>query len=227
MQRESIGRTDTDQVLLIDSVEGAYLYEYGTRVLNVIVAAAVLVVALPLLAVLVMLICVDSPGAPIFRQRRLGVGGKPFWFYKLRTMYADAQQRFPELYRYCYEEAELATLQFKTPHDPRLTRVGSWLRRTSLDELPNFINVLKGDMNLVGPRPEIPEMLQYYRPDQLLKWSVRPGVTGLAQVYGRAYLAFQETIAYDLQYVRQRSFSIDLKILALTFWKVIRGVGAF
>ncbi|MCL4541030.1 MAG: sugar transferase [Chloroflexi bacterium] len=227
MQRESISGVDTEQKLLIDIVEGAYLYEYVTRALNVTVATVALVVALPFLIVLMVLVCLDSPGAPIFRQRRLGLGGKSFWFYKLRTMYADARERFPELYQYRYEEAEVATLRFKIPNDPRLTRVGSWLRRTSLDELPNFINVLKGDMNLVGPRPEIPEMLPYYRPDQHVKWSVRPGVTGLAQVYGRAYLAFQETVAYDLQYVRQRSLLLDLKILALTFWKVIRGVGAF
>lgn len=203
------------------------LYAVLARVLSVIVALVALVVTLPVFLVLLVIIRLDSPGPAIFRQERLGVHASRFRFYKFRTMYIDARERFPELYAYRYESSQLEQLRFKVKDDPRLTRVGAWLRRTSLDELPNLLNVLKGNMNLVGPRPELPEMLQYYRPEQMAKWSVRPGVTGLAQVCGRAFLRFQETIDYDLEYVRRRSMLFDVYILWRTVRQVLLGVGAF
>ena len=202
-------------------------YALAARIFSVVVALLVLIVALPIILALIVAIRLDSPGPAVFRQQRLGCGARPFQFYKFRTMHVDARRRFPELYAYRYSDEELQTLRFKLQEDPRLTRVGTWLRRTSLDELPNLFNVLKGDMNLVGPRPEIPEMLPYYTPAQMAKWSVLPGVTGLAQVYGRAFLRFQDTIAYDLKYVATQSFLLDLKVLWLTMWRVLRGVGAF
>ena len=117
-----------------------------------------------------------------------------------------AAQRFPHLYAYDYSDDELPTLYFKLADDPRLTRFGRHLRRTSLDELPNFINMLKGEMTLVGPRPEIPQMVRYYQPDQLAKFSVHPGLTGLAQMSGRNILRFEQTIALDLEYVGRAHF---------------------
>lgn len=202
-------------------------YAISARVFSVVVALIVLLVTLPIILMLIVAIRVDSPGPAVFRQQRLGQGARPFRFYKFRTMHADARQRFPELYAYQFDTETLGSLRFKMQEDPRLTRVGTWLRRTSLDELPNLLNVLKGDMNLVGPRPEIPEMRHYYAAHQLAKWSVPPGVTGLAQVYGRAFLLFQDTVTYDLKYVEERSFLLDLKVLWLTVWRVLRGVGAF
>jgi lipopolysaccharide/colanic/teichoic acid biosynthesis glycosyltransferase len=187
-----------------------------------------------------------SPAPRGDHRRRRDLFGKPFTLYKFRTMYADSRERFPELYRYEYEPGELHSMPIKvlvstkTPatgpgvqpaagllDDPRLTRVGRWLRRTSLDELPNLWNVLRGDMHLVGPRPDIFENIQYYEPQHLIKLRVRPGVTGLAQVQGRGNLSFHETNEWDVEYLRNRSVWLDLKILAKTLWVSIRGEGAF
>lgn len=203
-----------------------WLGEYGKRALDLVLTAVLIIATAPVVALLAIVVALDSPGPPIFRQRRVGRDGELFWFYKFRTMYTDARQRFPDLYAYDYTEADVDSMYFKLPHDPRLSRVGSWLRRTSLDELPNLLCVLKGDMSLVGPRPEIPEMVQYYRPEQLAKFSVKPGLTGLAQVSGRNVLRFQQTIACDLRYVARRSFWYDLGILVRTPLTVVLMIGA-
>jgi lipopolysaccharide/colanic/teichoic acid biosynthesis glycosyltransferase len=157
----------------------------------------------------------------------MGRDKKLFRFYKFRTMYSDAKDRFPKLYRYNYTDKQSKTLKFKLKNDPRLTILGKKLRRTSLDEIPNLINVIKGDMYLVGPRPEIPEMLKYYRKNQLLKFNVKPGITGYAQTNGRSFLTLQETISLDLKYLKEQSFSTDFKILLKTIIVVLRGIGAF
>ncbi len=117
-------------------------------------------------------------------------------------------------------------MKFKTEKDPRVPRWAIWLRRTSLDELPNLINVLLGDMSLVGPRPDIPEMMIYYTDAQKIKLNVKPGITGLAQVSGRGRLSFQETLKYDIEYVRNRSLLLDLKIIARTILAVFRRDGS-
>jgi lipopolysaccharide/colanic/teichoic acid biosynthesis glycosyltransferase len=168
-----------------------------------------------------------TPGHALFFQKRIGINGKLFGFVKFRTLYADARTRFPELYRYKYTEEELLQLKFKVPDDPRITPEGQWLRRSTIDEFPNFWNVLKGDMALVGPRPEIPEMLQYYDDGMLMKFTVRPGITGIAQISGRGRLGFYETVAMDVEYVKRRSFWFDLKIMAITLRKIILRDGAF
>lgn len=202
-------------------------YEVAKRALDIVVSLVAVIISLPVMLVLALLVRLDSPGPVLFRQQRVGRNGKLFTFYKFRTMYADARQRFPELYAYKYSDEEIQTMYFKVLHDPRLTRLGRHLRKTSLDELPNFLNVLKGDMTLVGPRPEIPEMLPYYTPEQLVKFSVKPGVTGLAQVTGRSVLRFQETIAADVRYCENRSFWFDIEILLRTVKTVVLRVGAF
>jgi lipopolysaccharide/colanic/teichoic acid biosynthesis glycosyltransferase len=236
-----------------------------TRVVDVVVSATALIVALPLLAVIAIVLKSDSPGPVLFRHVRIGENrrrrsvphpgrerrssdlfGRPFTLYKIRTMYADSRERFPELYAYRYDPEELHSMpikvlvSLKNPaegwgvqpaagllDDPRLTRVGKWLRRTSLDEIPNLLNVLKGDMHLVGPRPDIIENIRYYEKRHLVKLDVRPGVTGLAQVQGRGNLSFHETNELDVEYVRNRSVGLDLKILFKTMWASLRGVGAF
>ncbi|MEQ1848165.1 MAG: sugar transferase, partial [Nitrospira sp.] len=128
---------------------------------------------------------------------------------------------------YRYSPNELLDLKFKNDNDPRVTPQGRWLRRLSVDELPNFWNVLTGDMALVGPRPEIPEMLPYYKGEMLEKFLVRPGVTGLAQISGRGRLGFYETVDLDVSYVRNRSFLLDLRIMARTVALIILRDGAF
>jgi lipopolysaccharide/colanic/teichoic acid biosynthesis glycosyltransferase len=202
-------------------------YAVVKRVTDIVLGLIGLLISLPMMVVIAIVVRVDSPGPIIFRQVRVGVSGRPFFFYKFRTMHSDARRRFPELYAYRYTDAEIETMRFKILDDPRLTRVGRHLRKTSLDELPNFINVVLGDMSLVGPRPELPEMLRYYRPEQLTKFSVRPGVTGLAQIRGRGVLKFQDTIAADLEYVRTMRLKLDLTIMIRTAVVVVRRVGAF
>jgi len=154
-----------------------------------------------------------------------------FRFVKFRTMYVDSLERFPELCHRNYSKEEIETMSVKGTvkgtDDPRITRVGVWLRNLTLDELPNFWNVIVGDMRLVGPRPLPSEMLRYHRPDQMRKFTVRPGITGLPQINGRGRLSFQETIAFDLEYVQKKSVTLDLKIILITLWKVTSRDGAF
>jgi lipopolysaccharide/colanic/teichoic acid biosynthesis glycosyltransferase len=169
----------------------------------------------------------DSPGSAVFRHERVGMAGRLFRFTKLRTLYADAKRRFPHLYAYQYGPSQIEELCFKVPDDPRVTRVGKWLRRSTLDELPNFWHVLTGEMALVGPRPEIPEMLPYYTEEEILKFSVRPGITGYAQISGRGRLRFREMAKLDVEYVKERNFWIDLKVIWRTLYLIVRRDGAF
>jgi lipopolysaccharide/colanic/teichoic acid biosynthesis glycosyltransferase len=201
-------------------------YAFVTRTVDIILSLAVLIVFAPVMLLLAALIRADSPGPSAFVQQRVSRNGGTFRFAKFRTMYSDARERFPELYAYQYTESEISSMKFKLPNDPRLTRVGRWLRRTSLDELPNLFNVLRGDMALVGPRPEVPEMTDYYESHQLAKFVVKPGLTGLAQTRGRNILTFQQTIASDLEYVHTRSHWLDLQILLRTVWTVAVQFGA-
>jgi lipopolysaccharide/colanic/teichoic acid biosynthesis glycosyltransferase len=197
------------------------------RVAEMVVAAVLLLLTAPVIAAVAVVVKLDSPGPAIFRQARVGRHGRMFRFAKFRTLYADARLRWPDLYAYNYSAEQIAALHFKLRDDPRVTRVGHWLRKSTLDELPNLWNVLTGDVALVGPRPEIPEMLPYYDDDGLAKFSVRPGVTGLAQIRGRGDLSFVDTVAYDVEYVRTRSWRLDLEILLTTFRCTILRRGAF
>jgi lipopolysaccharide/colanic/teichoic acid biosynthesis glycosyltransferase len=160
-------------------------------------------------------------------KRKTNLQGQPFKFYKFRTMYSDANRRFPKLYDYKFNEEELTRLYFKKENDPRVPNWAKWLRRSSLDEIPNFINVLRGDMSIVGPRPDIPEMLKYYNDIHKYKLKVKPGITGLAQIEGRGNLRFYETLNYDLEYVMNQSLILDLKIIIKTIVATIKQNGAF
>jgi len=197
------------------------------RALEVVIAASMLLLCAPILLLTALIIRRGTPGPAIFFQHRIGLNRRPFTFVKFRTLYADARERFPELYAYRYSPGDLRALKFKVERDPRVTPQGQWLRRSTLDELPNFWCVLTGKMALVGPRPEIPEMLPYYRGEMLLKFTVKPGITGLAQISGRGRLGFYETVAYDVEYARRRSLALDLKILFKTLIKIVTRDGAF
>ena len=182
-----------------------------------------LAVCWPVMLIVAAIVKLDTPGPALFRQTRVGLGGRHFTFYKFRTLYADARERFPELYAYRYTPEQIQALQFKRERDPRVTPAGRWLRKSTLDELPNFWNLLKGEIALVGPRPEIPEMVPHYLPWQLAKFSVKPGITGLAQTHGRGKLAFQRTIDYDLKYVQTRSVLLDIRIIFRTIRMLFDG----
>ncbi|MBL0156897.1 MAG: sugar transferase [Bryobacterales bacterium] len=192
-----------------------------------IFGAVNLLVTLPIMIVLAILIRLDSPGPILFRQWRVGRNGRLFRFTKFRTYFHDARERFPELYAYNYTPDQVETLQFKVPDDPRATRIGRWLRESTLDELPNFWNVVTGEMRLVGPRPEIPEMLPYYSQEELKIFTVPPGITGPAQVGGRGLLTFKATNKLNLDYIATRSLTQDFSLVAKTILKVITRHGAF
>lgn len=181
----------------------------------------------PLIVLIAIWIKFDSTGKIIFSQSRVGQNRKVFTFYKFRTMWEDADKKFPELYKYEFSNSEIKNMKFKVENDPRVTKAGRYLRKTSLDELPNLINVLKGDMNFIGPRPEIPEMIKYYLPWQMYKFSIKPGITGLAQINGRGLLTFQETIDYDVMYVNKKNFFLDFYIFWKTTAVVLKSLGAF
>jgi lipopolysaccharide/colanic/teichoic acid biosynthesis glycosyltransferase len=197
------------------------------RAVEVVVATVLFAATLPLMILVWLLIRLTSKGNPIFVQTRLGRDAKPFRFVKFRTMYVDARKRHPELYAYQYSNQDLRDLKFKIAHDPRVTAIGQYLRASTLDELPNFWNVITGEMALVGPRPEIPEMLPYYEGAMLEKFSVAPGVTGLAQIRGRGRLGFYETVELDVEYARTRNGWLDVQIFFLTIWKIVTRDGAF
>jgi lipopolysaccharide/colanic/teichoic acid biosynthesis glycosyltransferase len=191
------------------------------RGIDVTVAAVGLVVLAPLLLSLALAVWAGSPGAPVFRQRRVGRGGREFLMWKFRTMVAGAEQRRAELVERSREGDWLNLEQ-----DPRVTGLGRVLRRTSLDELPQLLNVLRGDMSLVGPRP-LPLIEHAALPDwSEARLAVRPGITGLWQVMGRTRIPFHEMLRLDCRYVRELSLRSDLAILLRTIPCVLSGKGA-
>jgi lipopolysaccharide/colanic/teichoic acid biosynthesis glycosyltransferase len=266
----SAGTSERAQGHASAQINGAGIWDSIRNVFDFVVSVAALIVLSPLMLAVAVLTKLDSSGPVLFRQERIGrnrrqaaaprpdgqerrrrdLHGRPFAFYKFRTMYADASSRFPHLYEFSHSKDELRSLPIKMlmakrvdarldkgvrdwskealqENDPRVTRLGRWLRRTSLDELPNLVNVLKGDMTLVGPRPDIAENIRHYEPHELRILDVKPGVTGLAQVEGRGLLSFEETNTLDLKYLDARSFWVDARILVRTFVELIRARGAY
>jgi lipopolysaccharide/colanic/teichoic acid biosynthesis glycosyltransferase len=193
------------------------------RVSDVVVGLVVLVVTLPVFALAGVAIVLDS-GLPIlFRQTRAGESGRPFQMLKFRTMVRDAEARLPELVRF----DELADPMFKLKTDPRVTRVGRVLRRTSIDELPQLINVLRGEMSIVGPRPEQLDLVERYAPEHQFRLAVKPGITGPMQVYGRGELTFEERLAVEREYVENLSIARDIRIVLMTLPAVLGKRGAY
>jgi len=183
-----------------------------------VLGSVLLVITAPIILLAAAAIRMETKGSPFFIQTRLGKSGRPFKIVKLRGMYIDSRSRFASYYDYSnHKDLEFF---FHYEDDPRVTRAGRFIRRTSIDELPNLWNVVLGDMSLVGPRPEIPEVLDLYGPYREEYVSIKPGVTCLSKCTGRDRLTKRETIELDLGYVRNRSFGLDFKIL----WKTFRGV---
>jgi exopolysaccharide biosynthesis polyprenyl glycosylphosphotransferase len=193
------------------------------RLFDVVTALAGLIVFVPIGIVVAIAIKLDSPGPVLFSQIRAGLDGRPFRMYKLRTMTMDAEARLDGL----VDIDGLEEPVFKLRDDPRVTRVGRFLRRFSLDEVPQLINVLVGEMSIVGPRPEQVEIVERYGDAERVRLSVKPGVTGPMQVFGRGELTFPERLAVEIQYIENPSLSQDLRILIHTLPAVMRGTGAF
>ena len=183
------------------------------RAVDLTVATTVLAIASPLLAVAIVAIRLESRGSAIYRQRRVGLQGHEFDVLKLRTMVAGAEQLGAGL---LVEEG-----------DARITRVGAFLRRTSLDELPNLWNVVRGEMSLIGPRPTVPSPGAHYNDRQRGRLAIRPGITGWAQVNGRTSLPWSERIELDLHYIAHRSLALDVRILARTVRVLLGGGGLY
>jgi exopolysaccharide biosynthesis polyprenyl glycosylphosphotransferase len=188
-----------------------------------VLGSLLLVAALPLVLTIAVAVRLSSRGPVLFRQVRVGVDGRRFTMLKFRSMVPDAEDRRPAL----GDLDDGNGMLFKIREDPRVTRVGALLRRFSLDELPQLINVLRGDMSLVGPRPPLPEEVAGYDGDAARRLRVRPGMTGLWQVSGRSDLSWEESLRLDLRYVDNWSLALDLSILWRTWRAVIRGSGAY
>jgi lipopolysaccharide/colanic/teichoic acid biosynthesis glycosyltransferase len=181
------------------------------RILDILIATIALIALSPVLLVAAIAIKLGSRGSVVYRQRRVGKDGREFEMLKLRTMVAGS------------DPIGVGTVVARD--DPRVTRAGRFLRRTSLDEIPNLVNVLRGEMAIVGPRPTIPAQVKDYTPFQHRRHEVRPGLTGWAQVQGRAGIPWEERIELDVEYVDRRSFWLDLRILGKTAWLLVTGHG--
>jgi len=201
------------------------LNRFTKRLFDLLVSSLLLLLLFPLMLGLALLIKLDSPGPAIFKQRRVGERGRLFWMYKFRSMVEGAEAEETQLLA---QNNDGAPVFAKSPHDSRITRIGQYLRRTSLDELPQLVNVLKGDMSLVGPRPELPWLAARYKPWQQLRLTVPQGMTGWWQVNGRMRRASpQQRFEDDLHYINHHSLWLDIEILWKTIQAVIRGEGAY
>lgn len=200
-----------------------YPHPVPKRIFDIALTLLLSPLALPVVAIAALALAVDLRGSPFFLQTRIGLDERPFTMFKLRTMRHAAPGAEPE-----YRVDDWSTYVFSPSgyQDPRVTRLGGWIRAKSIDELPNLLNVLKGDMSLVGPRPEIPQLVAQYPAAFHLRHKVKPGITGLAQINGRSDLTYKETASYDLEYVQTHSLIGDVRILFQTARLAITGRGA-
>lgn len=240
MLQEMIGSHQGVIVVSTESGDDRWLYFACKRCMDVILAVLLLLLLSPLLLLIAALVKLDSPGSVFFVQERIGSrrrkrGGQAVWevdqfpCYKFRSMVQDADQSLHQNYIKAFVEGRLeATVEgkFKLTGDPRVTRVGRFLRKASLDELPQLLNVLKGEMSLVGPRPVPIYEVDEYQPQHYQRLAALPGITGFWQVKGRCEVTFEEMIAMDIEYIRRRSLLLDVKILFLTLPAVLSGRGA-
>lgn len=251
---ENIGRVHAVPVPHSEAQRGGQA-EALYRLFEIALAAIGLVISLPLMVAAAIMIRFNSPGPALFRHKRPArsvrlrgceLEGRPdlipppggydpealyyvpayFTLVKFRTMHNDAWIRFPTYFPAAYAREDFRRQVPHVENDPRITRVGRVLRKLSVDELPNLWSVLVGDMRLVGPRPEALEVLKYHTPEELVRFTCKPGITGLAQISGRKLLTWGETLALDMEYVRTRSVAMDLKIILLTIKQVVMAHGA-
>jgi lipopolysaccharide/colanic/teichoic acid biosynthesis glycosyltransferase len=207
---------------LVDVDHPMRWYPIAKRTFDVLIASVLLLLLLPVFVIIALAIVLDSAGSPIFPQMRVGAHGKPFQMLKFRTMIPERRKRQAGPPQGIAERRRV----HKSPHDPRVTRIGRILRRTCLDELPQLINVLDGDMSLVGPRPELPSLVNCYESWQHARHLVRPGITGWWQV-NRDHRLMHQATELDVYYIHHQSFWFDMLILARTIRVLLRGEGTF
>jgi lipopolysaccharide/colanic/teichoic acid biosynthesis glycosyltransferase len=207
------------------------LYQSAKRVLDILLCLLILPLALPIMLICALVIPLDSPGPVLFVQDRIGKGGRKFRIYKFRTLVTRLNDRQSQVYMKAYVRGDVTCLEegqevFKPIKPAQITRMGRLLRKTSLDELPQLINIFKGEMSIVGPRPNVPCEVEAYRPWHHERLEVLPGVTGLAQVHGRSCIDFNTLVRCDVEYIENRSIGYDLKILWWTSMAIIKAKGA-
>lgn len=199
-------------------------YPVAKRSMDIVGAGLGLFFLAPFLLVLMLILKISNFRAPVFfKQERIGKNGSKFMMYKFRTMIPNAEEKLAELLQYNEVEGAL----FKIKRDPRVTKIGRFLRKTSIDELPQLMNVLKGEMSLVGPRPPLGREVALYSKRDFARLTVTPGCTGLWQVSGRSDVSFDEMVNLDLHYIRHANFALDCKIICKTFWVIIAPNSAY
>ena len=198
-------------------------YRVVKRILDIIVALIGMVVALVPMLLIALIIRIESPGAPIYVHKRIGKDGKTLPLLKFRSMYKNADAM---LQNFTPEQKTEWEANFKLEHDPRITRIGKFLRKSSLDELPQLINILKGELSIVGPRPVVTEELERYGENKGKFLSVKPGLTGYWQAYARSDCSYEQRMEMELHYAENANFWWDVKIMFATFGAVLRGKGA-
>ncbi len=199
------------------------------RTFDIVFSLFVIIITLPITIPIAIAIKLTDGGSIFYKHTRIGYKGKKFEVIKFRSMYMDADKRLKDILENDSKAREEWEKTFKLKNDPRVTPIGKFLRKTSLDELPQFLNVLKGDMSVVGPRPVVEEELKkYYKENAEIYMSVKPGITGYWQVEGRSDIEdYQERVKMDVWYVKNMNFWLDLKIILKTIWVMIKGKGAY
>lgn len=199
------------------------------RTFDIVFSLFVIIITLPITIPIAIAIKLTDGGSVFYKHTRIGYKGKKFEVIKFRSMYMDADKRLKDILENDSKAREEWEKTFKLKNDPRVTPIGKFLRKTSLDELPQFLNVLKGDMSVVGPRPVVEEELKkYYKENAEVYMSVKPGITGYWQVEGRSDIEdYQERVKMDVWYVKNMNFWLDLKIILKTIWVMIKGKGAY
>ncbi|MBQ8959757.1 MAG: sugar transferase [Ruminococcus sp.] len=203
-------------------VAGGKVYEVIKRGFDIVASACALTVLAIPLGVIALIIYIDDKGNPVFSQVRLTKNGKPFRMYKLRSMCMNAEERFAEVQK----ENQSDGLAFKAENDPRITRIGKFIRKTSIDELPQLFNVLKGDMSIIGPRPPLPREVVLYTPEHMDRLLVKGGLSCICQTEGRSDMEFDKWVESDVEYIQKRSVGLDLKLMFKTVTAVILRKGA-
>lgn len=197
---------------VIENERSNILYEVIKRIIDIVASFTGLILLSPLILIVSMLIKLESKGEVIFKQKRVGLNGKEFYMYKFRSMVINAE----ELKEQLESQNEMSGPMFKIKDDPRITKVGKFIRKTSIDELPQLINVIKGDMSLVGPRPSLPNEVKKFEQWMMERLEVKPGLTCIWQISGRNNIDFEDWMKLDIKYVRERSFKLDIKLILKT-----------
>ena len=199
---------------VIENERSNVLYEVIKRIIDIVASFTGLILLSPLILIVSILIKLESKGEVIFKQKRVGLNGKEFYMYKFRSMVINAE----ELKEQLESQNEMSGPMFKIKDDPRITKVGKFIRKTSIDELPQLINVIKGDMSLVGPRPSLPKEVKKFEQWMMERLEVKPGLTCIWQISGRNNIDFEDWMKLDIKYVRERSLALDFKLIFKTIF---------